>query len=136
MSKKLGKAEQDRLFSWGYHLAFETSSKRKNWRNIFASWRAAAESGHKRAQFYLGTCYDNGLGVDKDIPEAFKWYMKAARQGHPDSQYNIACFYDKGEVVKQNDRQAAKWYILAAEQGDIGSQRNLGVRYIYGNGVK
>lgn len=65
-------------------------------------WFGAATRGHKRAQFYLGTCYDNGLGTDKDIELAFKWYMKAARQGHMESQFNIGHFYKNGEVVKQD----------------------------------
>ena len=47
----------------------------------------AAMQNHIRAQFYLGTCYDNGLGVKKDTKEAFKWYLEAAKKGHMESQF-------------------------------------------------
>ena len=33
-------------------------------------------------QFYLGTMYANGQGVEKDEAEAAKWYRKAAEHGH------------------------------------------------------
>ena len=73
-------------------MAFGAAAKRRNWSNIVALWRSAATHGHKRAQFYLGTCYDHGLGVRKDIAEAFNWFLKAANQGHMESQYNIGFF--------------------------------------------
>ncbi len=34
------------------------------------------------AQFNLGFCYDNGLGVMQDRQEALKWYRMAAEQGN------------------------------------------------------
>jgi FOG: TPR repeat, SEL1 subfamily len=33
------------------------------------------------AQYGLGFCYANGLGVNKDNEEAVKWYRLAADQG-------------------------------------------------------
>src|ERR1700760_4547990 len=118
MKELLRRTEQNRQFLLGYNLAFENGTKRRNWNNIIALWRSAAHNGHKRAQFYLGTCYDFGLGIEKDVHDAFKWYMKAAKQGHMESQYNIGYFFREGEVVKQNLKKAVKWFKQAAEQGD------------------
>jgi TPR repeat protein len=95
MKNILSKAEQNRQFLWAYRLAFDHAPKRKNWNNIFALWHSAASQGYKRAQFYVGTCYDHGQGVKKDTKEAFKWYLKAAKQGHMESQYNIGFFLEK-----------------------------------------
>ena len=64
-------------------------------------WKIAATSGHTRAQFYLGTCYDFGKGIDKDVSEAFKWYLSAAKKGKMEAQYNIGFFYKKGEKPQQ-----------------------------------
>ena len=89
MKGHLSKAEQDRQFHLGYRLAFEDGVKRRNWNNIFALWYSAASNGHKRAQFYVGVCYDHGQGVKKDVKLAFTWFMKAAKQGHRESQGNI-----------------------------------------------
>jgi TPR repeat protein len=89
------KAEAKRLFEEGYALAFQTKKRIKPWEKIFNLWRFAAMAGHRRAQFYLGTCYDFGNGVDKDVSEAFEWYMKAAEKGHKEAQFNIGFFYHK-----------------------------------------
>lgn len=44
--------------------------------------RKAAEQGQKDAQFALGVCYHGGIGVKKDLAEAYKWESLAAR-GNP-----------------------------------------------------
>ena len=44
-------------------------------------YRKAADQGHARAQYFLGSCYDYGTGVGEDDAEAVKWYRKAAEQG-------------------------------------------------------
>jgi hypothetical protein len=48
--------------------------------------------------FYVGTCYDHGYGVRKNLHLAYDWYLKAAKLGHRDSQYNVGFFYGKGEL--------------------------------------
>ncbi len=45
-----------------------------------------AEQGPAEAQFYLGSMYYAGRGVDEDYKEAVKWFRKAAVQGHPEAQ--------------------------------------------------
>jgi TPR repeat protein len=72
MSQQLSKAEQNRRFVAGYHLAFETKSNKKKWIEIFNLWHSAASGGYLRAQFYLATCYDNGYGVQKNVQKAFE----------------------------------------------------------------
>ena len=42
--------------------------------------KKAARNGHTRAQSDLAHCYEKGLGVNKDNPEAFKWQTLAARK--------------------------------------------------------
>lgn len=34
------------------------------------------------ARYNLGFCYDNGIGVEKDIKKAIALYQAAADQGH------------------------------------------------------
>jgi len=38
------------------------------------------EKGRAEAQFYLGTMYENGMGVSLDREKAIEWYQKAAEQ--------------------------------------------------------
>ena len=49
-------------------------------------WRKAAEQDYSTAQFNLGGCYYEGLGVEKDKAEAMKWFRLAADNGEEDAQ--------------------------------------------------
>ncbi len=40
--------------------------------------KSKAEAGDPAAQFNLAVCYYNGVGVEKNEAEAFKWSKKAA----------------------------------------------------------
>ena len=42
---------------------------------------AAARAGHARAQFFAGTAYARGLGVEPDTGRAILWWSRAAGQG-------------------------------------------------------
>ena len=51
--------------------------------------RKAAEQGYVEAQFSLGVCYFDGVGVPKDNEEAIKWWYKAAKQGYTEALKRI-----------------------------------------------
>lgn len=99
---KISKAEAKKNFQEGYELAFVTKKKIKPWDKIFDLCNIASKAENLRAQFYLGTCYDLGRGVDKNMSKAFNWYMKAAKSGMMEAQYNIGFFYTEGEIVEQD----------------------------------
>lgn len=52
-------------------------------------YRLLHKQGHADAQNNIGWCYQNGLGVAKDVHEAVKWYRKAAKQGNARSQKKL-----------------------------------------------
>jgi TPR repeat protein len=87
--------------------------------------RPLAVKGDAKAQFQLGTLYQQGKGVKQDNTRAFLWYRRAAQQGESDAQYSLGNMYLMGEGVKQDDYQARQWYEKAAEQGHEGAQHNL-----------
>ena len=45
--------------------------------------------------FYMGYCYDLGLGVEKDYAEAMKWYQKSAVGGDSDAMRDIGTLYQQ-----------------------------------------
>ena len=50
----------------------------------------AAEQGDAEAQWNLAVMYANGKGgLNKDLKEAAKWYLRAAGQGVAEAQYNL-----------------------------------------------
>ena len=49
-------------------------------------WSKATEwVKNAKAQYYLGVCYENGEGVEKDMAKAIEWYRKAAEQKQSDA---------------------------------------------------
>ena len=89
--------EQDPLmqYAWGCNflkvkgIAPELTKEAVKW------FRKAAEQGEAHAQFMLGMCYFNGVGITQDKTEAVKWLQKAAKQGHEEAKKALT------EVSKQ-----------------------------------
>ena len=73
----------------------------------------------------MGSMYDKGKGVPKDVKLTVKWYTLAAKQGDVDAQYSLGGTDDFGQGVPEDDKEAAKWYRLAAEQGDADALKKL-----------
>ena len=42
----------------------------------------SAKQGDYDAQYSVGVCYEEGIGVEADINSAYDWYSRAAAQGH------------------------------------------------------
>lgn len=98
--------------------------------------QALANDGYAPAQYDLGTCFENGIGVYPYSPEALKWYQKAADNGHVDAQYLTGHYYYKGKGCSTDYVKAVKYLTEAAENGHSDAQFLLGQCYRYGKGVK
>jgi len=60
----------------------------------------AAEQGYAEAQFNLGTCYSEGVGISIDLEKSIYWVAKAAEQGYVDAQFILGGNYVTGKGVK------------------------------------
>lgn len=79
--------------------------------------RPLAERGEAKWQYFLGTCYETGIGgVERDYAEALKWLRKAAEQGYPDAFGDMAYMYAGGFGVPKNYVLAAMYVELASAQ--------------------
>lgn len=87
--------------------------KRKEADRTIENKKNQAEQGNAKAQYNLGLCYAKGVGVEKDLKEAVKWYSKAAEQGNVDAQYNLGLCYQWGAGVDENYVEAYKWILIA-----------------------
>jgi uncharacterized protein len=90
LSKLAASGDADAQFRLGYRFAFCKDKRRRNLKRAFSMWKAAAEQGHLRARFYLGTCYDFGSGTRRNLQRAMFWYHQAAVANHDVAQYNLA----------------------------------------------
>ena len=109
--------------------------RNNDYETAYKEWRPLAERGNAAAQHNLGTLYNYGLGLPKDLVQALKWYRRAAHGGNANAQTKLGIFLAQGLSVDQNYGQAAKWFREAAEQLHPEAQFNLGVLYATGSGV-
>lgn len=98
--------------------------------NIYQEYIKAAKKGDADAQFRIGSCYSNGVGVKKDEKKAVDWWRKAAEQGHAISQGLLGHSYQEGVGVTKNPSQAVYWYRKSAEQGNVAAQMSLALCYM------
>jgi localization factor PodJL len=102
-----------------------------------AIWLArAAEGGITPAQFRLGSMYEKGVGVKRNLMEARRLYIAAAAKGHATAMHNAAVLYAEGIDGRPDHAAAAEWFQKAAEYGVTDSQYNLAVLYARGLGVE
>lgn len=88
-------------------------------------WTKAANNGNVEAQYNLGLCYSQGLGVPINKKKAFDWYLAAAQRGNRDAQYNVGCYYYEGTGVSKDRYLAKQWWQKAADQGDPDAKEAL-----------
>jgi TPR repeat protein len=72
-----------------------------------------ASQGDPQAAYDLAYLYNAGLGVDKNLPEAFEWYLKSAKGGLIAAQEKVALFHSVGNGVTKSDKGAYFWILIA-----------------------
>jgi TPR repeat protein len=92
-----------------------------------ADWYArAAGQGHPFAQYNVGRCHVEGLGVPTDPAKALGFFERAAQQRHVLARMSLACMWENGIGVSQPDkRRALEWFRRAAYRGSREAQRRL-----------
>lgn len=77
----------------------------------------AAMQGHEEAKYWLGQCYQEGIGTEVNYAKAFAIFSELALMGHPLAQFQIGKMYYEGKGIEQDDYLGKKWIMQAAEQG-------------------
>eukprot|EP00049_Salpingoeca_infusionum_P021024 m.365947 g.365947 ORF g.365947 m.365947 type:complete len:1069 (-) comp33986_c0_seq1:174-3380(-) len=95
----------------------------------------AAKQDDPMAQCYLGSCYERGNGVDKDLKRALECYRSAAQCGHAHAQYKLGRCYKCGIGVKANLKQAIRLFQSAAGKESAAANHRLGRCHEKGEGV-
>ena len=130
VSLAIGAQNVDKLYDEGKKLY-----DAKDYAKAIVKLKAAAEKGHKKAQYRLGFCYDKGKGVEENDNLAFQWYSKSAAQGYAKAQYQLGKCYKDGEGTTKNRAKAIELFTKAANQGNADAQYQLGKAYMKGKGV-
>ena len=125
-----GAQNADKLYKEGKALLDE-----KKYTAAVPKLKAAAEKGHKKAQYRLGRCYDKGHGVEENDAQAFKWYSKSAAQDYAKAQYSVGKCYKDGKGVEKDRKKAVDYFSKAAKQDNADGQFALGKSYLKGKGI-
>lgn len=95
-----------------------------------------AEKGDAKAQFQMGTIYEEGAeGVILNRGEAVKWYRRAAKHGFAEAQRRLGTAYDYGKGVRRDRGESVKWYQKAAKQGNPAARIALQAMTAIGHGA-
>ena len=76
----------------GEDYYYGRNGKSKDREKAVANYLIAAEAGEAYSQYCLGWCYEYGLGVEKSVEEAEKWYRKAAEQREKNAKERLGIF--------------------------------------------
>lgn len=112
----------------------ERPKERNMWRAA-SMYKLAADKGDARSMCDLATCFQTGLGVERDPAHAVKLLTEAAEQGLPRAQFSLARCYAFGEGVGRDVVKGVQLYEQAAGNGHSAAMCNLGVCYQKGVGV-
>jgi len=97
--------------------------------------KPCALQGNAKAQNYLGLAYLNGIGIEKDIPQAYNYIAKAASKNYANAQYNLGRLYKYGIGCELSFTKAVDWFKTAAANGNQRAAYSLGYMYYKGYGV-
>ncbi len=143
-AERLAKLSANQDDVWGIFvlgLIYYYDSLITNDREAFNLFKRAVEKGDEASAYYLGLCYDEGIGVKPDKDMAVDWYLKSAKYGEPLAQRALGDKYFNGYGLTTHKTGvhlrrdlAVYWYRKAAEQGDVYSQKRLAYCYKKGEG--
>lgn len=86
----------------------------------------SAAQGERDALYQMGVMYERGLGVDRDLNEAVRWFRLAADQRDAQAQLNLGILHDpRANGVAKNPEAAAQWFMLSANNGNARAKHIL-----------
>ncbi|RHZ89539.1 hypothetical protein Glove_13g49 [Diversispora epigaea] len=78
-----------------------------------------------RLNIFLGCCYKDGEGIERDYKKSFEWFKKAAKNNYSYSQYMLGKFFYEGFGTKKDIVNAIYWLNKAKENGNADANELL-----------
>ena len=85
--EKEDKGEKNFTLGMNYLIGYKVKEDNKK---AFKFFHKAARQGNKEAKYFMGTCFDQGIGVRKQKELARYWYRQAAKAGSTKAVYKLA----------------------------------------------
>ncbi len=97
-------------------LIHERSAKVSEQKKALRWAQKAADQGHPLGQCLVGSHYESGQGVPRDLQLAEDWMTKAANQGQPDAMMNLATLSAQDIGSTPGPAWSYCWTKLAADR--------------------
>lgn len=102
---------QDREQALIWYVKSKLEGDKKNAINVISTAIMTliefANNGDVACQYYVGKCYEYGVGVEKDIFEANKWFVRASDNGHIESFIKLRRINDINTEVNEEENKNA-----------------------------
>ena len=109
----------------------------KNAKKAVDLFQLPASLNNLLANYYLGFCYRNGVGVAPDINRAIVYLSVAAVRCCTYAQWDLAVILESGERgVAVNRHRAMHYYRMAADLGHRAARHKVGSLFVDGLGVQ
>jgi len=99
-------------------LLLQGQNATSNYGEVYRLCEKAAGLHFPSGSYCMGQLYEKGLGVERDLPKAAKWFTEAAGMGVGVAALRLGEMYWKGEGLKQ-DRISAYAFIYLASTSDL-----------------
>jgi len=120
-------------FAWlGSAMSGGTQGLPQDKNKAIKLWNKAAELGSVRAHNSLGSAYEVGKGVEKDVSKAIHHYQIAAIGGHEYARYQVGIM----EETNGNMDRAMKHWMIAARSGFDDALEEISIGYKVGHVTK
>ena len=98
-----------------------------NYLRSMSAYKVGAEGGDATCQWYIGSMYYGGEGVDVDYEQALHWIEKAAVQDEPCAVGQLGVMYGSGYAVPPSMRRAREHSERAIELGNSQAIKDMQV---------
>lgn len=122
------KGDPEAQYEYGRRLLTGQKGAIHSSRLAFKWFSRAAENRHPKAMAAMGLCYERGLGVQKSLPKARKWYASAVDEGNDDACQTLV----QMEARAGNLSGALHWLERMADDDSIPAQLILAHMHLNG----
>ncbi|KAF0507791.1 calmodulin-dependent protein kinase [Gigaspora margarita] len=98
--------------------------------------RKLADNNDPDGIFWLGYCYEHGIGMEKDEKKAFTYYQKSENMNNSNGMYQVGYCYYLGIGVEIDKRKAFTYFLKSAEAGNVMGIWKTAICYWFGIGVE
>ncbi|RIB26278.1 kinase-like domain-containing protein [Gigaspora rosea] len=102
----------------------------------FTDCQKLADVNDPDGVYWLGYCYEYGIGIEKDENKAFIHYQKSADMNNSKGMYKVGYCYSLGIGVEKDNYKAFEHYKKSAEINDLNGIFKTAICYYYGIGVE